>query len=92
MKITKNALKQIIKEELANLGEVATRQEDMVKFGLSDNTEEALNVVTQTKAALHEVAKRFNMYFKPKTGKEINPEDLYSHLEFLEELASEQDQ
>jgi hypothetical protein len=91
MKITKSYLKQIIKEELTGLGEAKTHEEDMViQFGKGTNIQEALDVVAQTKAALHEVAKRFNMYFKPKTGKEISAEDLYSHLAFLEDIAGEE--
>jgi len=91
MKITKNYLKQIIKEEITGLGEAKTHEEDMViQFGEGTNIQEALHVIAQTKAALNEVAKRFNMYFKPKTGKEISAEDLYLHLEFLEDLAGEE--
>jgi hypothetical protein len=87
MKITKNYLKKIIKEEMHSLGEVATREEQMKKYGLLPDVEAAKRAIMETEVVLEQAMLKFNQFFKTKPVEQL--EDLYGRIEFLKELINE---
>ena len=85
MKVTKEYLKKIIKEELEN---IPTVEQDMAHFGLNkDNLEGDVQVLEMVKSQISEAMKHFNAHFKKKPV--IEPEDLYNRIAHLEELIEE---
>jgi hypothetical protein len=85
MKVTKEYLKKIIKEELEN---IPTVEHDMATFGLNkDNLEADIQAINAVKEQISAAMHQFNSHFKKRPVEE--PEDLYNRIAHLEELIEE---